>query len=213
MVARRGSSTGVEPACVLSVVIATDDSERPLVATLAALVPGATAGTIREVIVVDGGSRDQTREVADIAGCRIVVLRAATLAARLKAAAAIARAPWLMFLRPGVVPDIMWIDEITRFVAAAERSGDTETRAAVFRPTPADRLRPALVEAIALLRAALRARPRPEQGLIISRRHYEALGGHRSGQDDPEGDLVRRIGRRRIVVLRCGATSPAGAHN
>jgi hypothetical protein len=195
---------------VLSVVIATDDSERPLVATLAALVPGASAGTIREVIVADGGSRDQTRDVADIAGCRILVMPAAPLAARLKAAAAIARAPWLMFLRPGVVPDTMWIGEVTRFTAEAELSGDADTRVAVFRPTPADTLRPALVEAAALIRVALRARPRPEQGLIISRRHYDRLGGHRGGQQAPEDDLMRRIGRRRIAVLRSGAMAVAG---
>jgi hypothetical protein len=192
---------------VLSVIIATDDSERALVATLAALVPGAAAGTVREVIVADGGSRDQTREVADIAGCSIMVLPSASRGARLNTAAATARAPWLMFLPPGAVPDIPWIGEVTRFVTDAERSGNSEHRVAVFRPTPADPLRPALVEAVALLRMALRTRPRPEQGLIISRRHYEALGGHRADHERPEDDLTRRIGRRRIVVLRCGVTA------
>ncbi len=42
------------PVCVmLSVIIPTHDSERPLVHTLVALVPGATAGVVREVIVAD----------------------------------------------------------------------------------------------------------------------------------------------------------------
>ncbi len=45
--------------------------------TLAALVPGATAGIVREVIVADGGSRDDTEKVADIAGCRFSRLRGA----------------------------------------------------------------------------------------------------------------------------------------
>ena len=58
---------------MFSIVIATHDSERALVPTLAALVPGATAGIVREVIVADGGSRDKTEEVADIAGCRFFV--------------------------------------------------------------------------------------------------------------------------------------------
>ena len=67
---------------MLSVIIATHESERPLVRTLAALVPGATAGVVREVIVADAGSRDATVEVADIAGCRfLVVERAAGRAA------------------------------------------------------------------------------------------------------------------------------------
>ena len=50
---------------MLSVVIATHDSERALLPTLAALVAGAAAGVVREVIIADGGSRDETCEIAD----------------------------------------------------------------------------------------------------------------------------------------------------
>src|SRR6266566_3734989 len=55
---------------MLSAVIATSDSERALVQTLACLVPGVTAGILRDVIVADAGSRDATAEVADIPGWR-----------------------------------------------------------------------------------------------------------------------------------------------
>ena len=58
---------------MLSVVIATENAERVLVPTLAALVPGATAGIVREVIVADAGSSDATTMIADAAGCRIDV--------------------------------------------------------------------------------------------------------------------------------------------
>ena len=59
---------------MLSVIIATRNSERALVPTLAALVPGATAGLISEVLVADGGSHDDTAKVADVAGCNFTVL-------------------------------------------------------------------------------------------------------------------------------------------
>ena len=62
---------------------------------------------------------------------------------------------------------------------------------------------PALIEALTLLRLALGGRPKPQQGLIIARHLYDALGGHRD-HADPEADLLRRLGRR-IVVLRGGA--------
>jgi glycosyltransferase involved in cell wall biosynthesis len=190
---------------VLSVVIATQDSERPLVTTLAALVPGATAGMVREVIVADGGSRDQTQEVADIAGCRIVALPAAPVAARLAAAAKAARGPWLMFLRPGVVPDPTWIGEVMGFIEAVQRSGQADTHAATFRlARSANPLRSAVAEAF----SALRRWPHPDQGMVISQRGYDALGGHRTGAQDPESDFIHRIGRRRIVLLRCGAAAP-----
>jgi glycosyltransferase involved in cell wall biosynthesis len=53
---------------MLSVVIATHNSERALLPTLAALVSGAAAGIVREVIVADAGSRDATAAIADGAG-------------------------------------------------------------------------------------------------------------------------------------------------
>ena len=59
---------------MLSVIIPTHESERILVRTLACLVPGATAGLIREVILADGGSTDETAEVGDVAGCRFLPL-------------------------------------------------------------------------------------------------------------------------------------------
>ena len=57
---------------MLSAIIATHESERALVPTLAALVPGAIAGLVSEVVVADAGSRDATAEVADVAGCRFI---------------------------------------------------------------------------------------------------------------------------------------------
>jgi len=183
---------------MLSVIIATDESERALVPTLAALVPGATAGAIREVIVADKGSRDQTAEVADIAGCRLLVSPAA-LAGRLRAAAALARASWLMFLRPGIALDGSWIAETMRFIEAAELSSEPERRAAAFSPGSG------AYPAIAALRAPWFRRPRPEQGLVVAKRLYDALGGHRDGVPHCESDLLRRLGRRRIAILRTAA--------
>ena len=117
---------------MLSVVIAAQDSERALLPTLAALVPGAVDGVVREVIVADGGSRDGSATIAEGAGCRVLISGGAR-GARLKAAADIARAPWLMFLRPGTVPDATWIDDVRRFVEEAELRGRAASSAAVFR--------------------------------------------------------------------------------
>ncbi len=185
---------------MLSVIVATRDSERALVPTLAALVPGATAGLVSEVLVIDGGSHDDTAAVADVAGCNFRVLEG-SLARRLRAAAASARAPWLMFLPPGTILDAPWTGEARRFVEQPSPAA----RAAIFRRgAPAQ---PALREALSLVAAALGARPRPEQGLIISKQFYDALGGHSERAGDPEADLLRRIGRRRIVTLSTNAFS------
>lgn len=56
---------------MLSVVIATHDSERALLPTLAALVAGAAAGVVREVIVADAAraTRRQRLPTARGAAC------------------------------------------------------------------------------------------------------------------------------------------------
>lgn len=185
---------------MLSVIIASLDSERALVATLAALVPGATAGVISEVIVIDGGSRDDTATVADIAGCNFKVMEA-PLARRLRAGAAAARAPWLLFLRPGTIPDAGWPVEISRFM----EQHSSEPRAATFRRGMA--APPTLRAALSLVAAAaFGARPRPEQGLVIPKQLYDQVGGHSEQTADPEAELLRRLGRR-IVILGTGASA------
>jgi glycosyltransferase involved in cell wall biosynthesis len=191
---------------MLSAIISTHESERTLVPTLAALVPGATAGLLGEVIVADCGSSDATAEVADIAGCRYMSSRNA-LGARLKAAAASTRTPWLLFLRAGTVPEPAWIAAAERFIARADRI-DGAACAAVFSPPgAADLLRPGLSEVLALLRVALGGGARPEQGLLIARRFYDQLGGHPDGADT-EAAMLRKLGRRRLAMLQAGARPP-----
>ena len=182
---------------MISVVIGTRDSEVSLASTLAALVPGAVAGLVREVIVADGGSTDATATVADVAGCRFFT-SAEPLGARLSMAAAMARADWLLFLRPGSVPGTRWIEDVQRFMQEAQHDG-LPMRAAVFRPRPS---RSHVASTLTLLATAVGAMPRPERGLLILKSHYDALGGHRASDSDPERGLARRIGRRRIELLR-----------
>jgi hypothetical protein len=72
-------------------------------------------------------------------------------------------------------------------------------RAAVFRSRPS---RSRVSNALTLLATAVGTLPRPERGLLIAKSHYDALGGHRASDNDPERGLMRRIGRRRIELLR-----------
>jgi glycosyltransferase involved in cell wall biosynthesis len=190
---------------MLSVVIPTWNSERALVPTLAMLVPGVMASAVREVIIVDGGSTDATPEVADFAGCALIS-STGPLGSRLRAAAAAAREPWLMFLRPGVVLDTNWVPEAARFIEEAIGAGP-DAQAAVFRRSPGvTRPRPVLIEVFNLLAAALGS-PSPDQGLIIAKPFYERIGGHRD-ESDPEAGLLRRLGRRNIARLQTGISAP-----
>ena len=187
-------------------VIPTHDSESALLRTLAALVPGAAAGVVREVIVADAGSRDDTAAIAEGAGCRVRSSREPR-GERLASAARDARSDWLLFLAPGTVPDASWIDETRGFIETAELQGEAARAAAVFRAA-ASPFQPAWREAIALFRIALGGRLGADGSLLIAKRLYGALGGHRAVAE-PERNLLRRLGRRRIVLLRTRAlTAP-----
>jgi hypothetical protein len=184
---------------MLSVIIPTEGVEQPAVATLSALVPGAAAGVITEVLLVDRAADASAIErVADVAGCGFL-RHAGSQAAALAAGAAQARAPWLMFLPAGAVLDAGWIDEITQFIQSVSASG--RPRAGVFRYARSpyaergirDRLR-------SILRAV--AGPLGDQGLLIARDHYRQLGGYRPDAARPETALLRQLGRSSRTLLR-----------
>jgi glycosyltransferase involved in cell wall biosynthesis len=186
---------------MITVVIPTLNSERVLVPALAALVPGSAQGLVREVILADGGSSDETEKIADVAGCHFRK-GPHDPGARLRAAAQHARGHWLLFLNPAAMLEEGWTRELRGFIEKAERLGLAEKRAASFRlGIEGFGLAPRLREAAAAARRALGVRPRAEQGLLISKHFYQKLGGHRDGAQAEER-LLARIGRRRIVTLR-----------
>src|SRR6478752_9989683 len=117
---------------MLSVIIPTEGIEQPTVATLAALVPGAAAGVIREVLLVDRSDNGVIERVADVAGCRFLRFEGSRAAA-LAAGARQARSPWLMFLHAGAVLDHGWIEETSQFIQSVSASG--RPRAGIFRYT------------------------------------------------------------------------------
>jgi glycosyltransferase involved in cell wall biosynthesis len=187
---------------LISVVIPTRNSERQVVPTLAALVSGAAAGIVRDVVLADGGSSDATEAVADAAGC-IFIAGGDDLGGRLRAGAhAATRGDWLMFLDPGAMLEEGWTREVRKFLDTVGRAGNADKRAATFRLAyEGFGLTPRLAEAAAGARLALTGRPRAEQGLLISKLLYQKLGGHQKGAN-AHRRLIAKLGRMRIVKLR-----------
>ena len=183
---------------MLSVIIPTDGVERTAVATLAALVPGAAAGIIREVLLVDRSDTDVIERVADIAGCRFMSFQG-TRAAALAAGARQARSPWLMFLHPGAVLNSGWIEETTQFIQGVAGSG--RAKAGIFRYARSPYADTSLRDGFKFV-ARMIAGPSAEQGLLIARDHYERLGGYRPESRRSEARLLRRLGRSSRTMLR-----------
>lgn len=176
----------------LAAVIPTLDAAGSLARTLAAL-----HGRVAEVIVADGGSTDATRSLAEAAGARVLAAprgRGSQIAAGVAAAAA----PWLLVLHADTIPGPGWAEAAGAFMADPANA----ERAAHFRFALDD----AAPQARRLERAvAWRCRalglPYGDQGLLISRAFLDRLGGFRPVPIMEDVDLVRRIGRARIVGL------------
>lgn len=66
-----------------------------------------------------------------------------------------------------------------------------------------------IVEAGVRLRIALFALPYGDQGLLVPRALYDAVGGYRPLPLMEDVELVRRIGRRRLRMLRAPAVTSA----
>ena len=194
---------------MLSVVIPTLDSEATLPTVLAALVGAASQGLVRQVIISDGGSRDATLTIADEMGCE--VLRGPPgRGLQLGAGARLASHPWLLFLHSDTVLSAGWEEDAAGFIARNDADGTEAPQAAAFRFALDDTARRArILESIVAMRCALFALPYGDQGLLISRRHYDALGGFGDLPLMEDVDIVRRIGWRRIETLPSRAVTSA----
>jgi len=162
-------------------------------------------------VLADGGSSDATVEVARRrAGAHIVTGargRGPQLAAGAGAAARLASADdWFLFLHADTRLAPGWTASVRHFMA------DNQHRdcAGYFRFALDDAShRARRLERAVAWRCRLFALPYGDQGLLISRRFYEALGGFKPWPLFEDVDLVRRIGRRRLKPLNVRAVTSA----
>jgi len=181
---------------MLSVIIPTDGSNAR-VATLAALVPGAAAGVVREVLLVDRTGNGVIERVADVAGCHFLHFDGKhARRSRRRPAGAFA---WLMFLHAGAVLDSGWIEEAAHSsraspIAAVSAPGFSATPA---RPMPtrglADRFK---------FLARMIAGPLTDQGLLIAHDHTSGSAAMRRTPGARRRDCWRQLGRSSRTLLR-----------
>jgi rSAM/selenodomain-associated transferase 2 len=193
---------------MISVVIPTLNAEATLAATLTGLVPAAVDGLVREVIIVDGGSADGTGTIAEASGATFIS-RTGARGYQLTAGAFRARFPWLLFLHADTVLEPGWAREAAAFIERIDR-GERPDAAAAFRFALDDLgPRPRVLERLVGVRCALMRLPYGDQGLLVPKRLYDKLGGFRSMPLMEDVDIVRRLGRRRVIMLRSQAVTSA----
>ncbi|TQV83507.1 TIGR04283 family arsenosugar biosynthesis glycosyltransferase [Denitrobaculum tricleocarpae] len=189
----------------LSIVIPTYNSRAVLPRTASALKNTEGGSLIHEVIVVDGGSKDGTREVAETLGAKVIEAPASR-GGQLSVGGAQATAEWFLFLHADTRLDAAWHQIVAAFIEdPANRDHAAVFRFALDDPDPRARR----VERITHWRNRVLGLPYGDQGLLISRDFYKQLGGFRPFPLMEDVDLVRRIGRRRICCLPATATTSA----
>ncbi|NNE41939.1 MAG: glycosyltransferase [Marinicaulis sp.] len=175
----------------ISVVIPTIDAAARLPACLNALIPAAVDGLVREVIVVDGGSSDETAKIAEAAGAKFINApkgRGSQLAVGAKEA----RGEWLLFLHADTVLGEGWADEARQLIEKAKYA------AGVFRLRfDSDDWRAMLIAFGARQRSRWFGAPYGDQGLLISREIYDEIGGYNEAPLFEDVDIIDRLKRQK----------------
>ncbi|MFV2053211.1 TIGR04283 family arsenosugar biosynthesis glycosyltransferase [Aliiroseovarius sp. YM-037] len=154
----------------ISIIIPTLNAEKELPRVLASLGEGLQAGLIRELVVTDGGSSDATLAIAEAAGA-LVVSGDAGRGGQLARGANVAAGEWLFFLHADSQLAEGWAGVVVEYWR-------TEQSAACFRLRFAARgLMAQIVAGWANLRTRLFRLPYGDQGLLVRRGDYDAVGG------------------------------------
>ena len=182
----------------LSVVIPALNAAASLPACIAALarLPG-------EVVVVDGGSADGSAELAARLGA-LVVRAPRGRGRQMAAGVAASRGDWLLLLHADTRLAPGWAAAAYPFMAA------NPGRAGYFRfALDAEESAARRLERLVAWRCRRLGLPYGDQGLLISRALLDEIGGVADLPLMEDVDLVRRIGRARLVALEVDAVTSA----
>lgn len=180
---------------MLSVVIPALNAAETLPRTL-----GSVAGA-DELIVVDGGSIDGTEALAGRMGARVVTAPRGR-GAQISAGVAASRGEWLLLLHADTRLGAGWREAV--------HLGLSRDRACYFRfALDCDDKRARRLERMVAWRSRVLGLPYGDQGLLLHRDLLRSVGGVRALPLMEDVDLVRRLGRRRLVGLDVPAVTSA----
>ena len=185
----------------LSIIIPTLNAANRIGPTLACLAETIGEGLIRELIIADGGSTDAIADIADHAGATLVTSSPGR-GGQLRAGSAKAKGTWLLFLHADTLLDRAWSAAVIGHLAQhPKKAAYFKLRFDAVGPWPS------LISQWANLRSQLFHLPYGDQGLLISRQHYDAIGGHPDFPMMEDVAIARAIGRQMHALAATATTS------
>ena len=155
----------------ISVIIPTLNASQTLPRCLGALGEAISEALLAEVIFADGGSSDATEQIAEEVGATFLPCTKGR-GNQMAEAAKHARGDWLLFLHSDSVLDDGWPRAVIKTLS------DKDTARYFKLRFDEDTLPAKTVAGWANFRARWFGLPYGDQGLLISRRLYDHVGGH-----------------------------------
>ncbi|MEM1087351.1 MAG: TIGR04283 family arsenosugar biosynthesis glycosyltransferase [Pseudomonadota bacterium] len=191
----------------LSIIIPALNAAGDLPLCLASLMPGLEAGLIREVLVIDGGSIDDTPRIAESTGATLLTSPQKGRAAQLRHGANNARNNWFLFLHADTALSRDWPERTRDHIQTYQNKA--ATFALAYR---SDHPMAKTVAARANWRARTLGLPYGDQGLLISRKLYTEVGGYPDTRFMEDVQIVRAIGKSRLRHLSAEARTSAAKY-
>lgn len=166
------------------------------------MLEGVDRGIVREVVLSDGGSADGLEAVAEELGAEFV-RSARGRGIQLAAGANAAQGEWLMFLHADTRLAAGWSTAVMSHIESWPDS------AGFFRLRfDASGAWPTVVAAWANFRSRRLGLPYGDQGLLISRNTYDAVGGYSEIPLMEDVEIARQL-KGRLRPLECDAVTRA----
>jgi len=151
-----------------------------------------------EVVICDGGSRDQTRQVAQLAGATVLDSPTSGRGPQLRWGVDHSRHAWLLVLHADSRLPGPWHQRVDQILSSPE--AHLSAWSFDFKVDAGMRPMLWLLQRMVNLRSRWLQRPYGDQGLLIHRQLYARVGGYRPLALMEDLDLVERLSK--VATLR-----------
>ncbi len=149
-----------------------------------------------KVILSDGGSQDESLKTAAAYGARMAC-GCCGRGHQLRRGAWLADTPWLLFLHVDSGLEDDWAEKLQAHISRYPQ------KAGFFKMKfSSGGLAPRIVEFLVGLRSYFLRLPYGDQGLFISRKLYDEMGGFEPLALFEDVNIIRKIGRKRLMFIK-----------